>query len=168
MDPGHGLAEKAEKDIFEDTDFEVDALDPASDDRTVQLEAASDFDLEEGDSASEVFALDEDDVDQNAATAMGARRSPTTRSGEFDDRRRVGRGRPAAWDVESDGRPAAVRRRPAVAVAGSSPPGPRPSGAGSGSACSGVTSVLILPRRSSRWTWSATSTNSRATARPRA
>ncbi len=36
----------------------------------MQLEAASDFELEESDSASEVFAIDEEAVDQNAATAM--------------------------------------------------------------------------------------------------
>src|SRR5207237_3223169 len=66
-------ARKEEKDIFDDTDFEVDALasDGDSDDKTVQLEAASDFELEESDTGSEVFAIDEDDVDQNAATAMG-------------------------------------------------------------------------------------------------
>lgn len=62
---------KGEKDIFDDTDFEVDAaLDDESDDKTVQLNAGSDFDLEDSDSASEVFAIDEDDVDINAATAM--------------------------------------------------------------------------------------------------
>ena len=63
---------KGEKDIFDDTDFEVDALAPTSDsdDQTVQLEAASDFELEESDTGSEVFAIDEEDVDQNAATAM--------------------------------------------------------------------------------------------------
>jgi Helix-turn-helix domain len=63
---------KGEKDIFDDTDFEVDVplSDEDSDDKTVQLEAVSDFDLEEGDSGSEVFAIDEEDVDQNAATAM--------------------------------------------------------------------------------------------------
>jgi type VI secretion system protein ImpC len=63
---------KGEKDIFDDTDFEMDVLpsDDDSDDKTVQLEAASDFDLEESDSASEVFAIDEEAVDQNAATAM--------------------------------------------------------------------------------------------------
>ncbi len=63
-----------EKDIFDDTDFEVDALDSgeATEDRTMQLEATSDFDIDEGDSASEVFAIDEEDVDQNAATAMAA------------------------------------------------------------------------------------------------
>jgi hypothetical protein len=59
-----------EKDIFEDTDFEVDALDSGGEDRTMQLEASSDFEVEESDSASEVFALDEEDVDVNAATAM--------------------------------------------------------------------------------------------------
>jgi hypothetical protein len=62
---------KGEKDIFDDTDFEVDAaLDDDSDDKTVQLNAGSDFDLEDSDSASEVFAIDEEDVDINAATAM--------------------------------------------------------------------------------------------------
>jgi excisionase family DNA binding protein len=62
-----------EKDIFEDTDFEVDALETRGEDRTMQLEATSDFDLEDSDSSiSEVFAVDEDDVDVNAATAMGA------------------------------------------------------------------------------------------------
>jgi hypothetical protein len=64
---------KGEKDIFDDTDFEVDVPlsdEESSDDKTVQLEAVSDFDLEESDSGSEVFALDEEDVDQNAATAM--------------------------------------------------------------------------------------------------
>jgi hypothetical protein len=62
---------KGEKDIFDDTDFEVDVpLSDDSDDKTVQLEAASDFELEESDSGSEVFAIDEEAVDQNAATAM--------------------------------------------------------------------------------------------------
>jgi hypothetical protein len=63
---------KGEKDIFDDTDFEVDVplSDDDSDDKTMQLEAASDFELEESDSASEVFAIDEEAVDQNAATAM--------------------------------------------------------------------------------------------------
>lgn len=64
---------KGEKDIFDDTDFEVDvplSAEEDSDDKTVQLEAVSDFELEESDSGSEVFAVDEDDVDQNAATAM--------------------------------------------------------------------------------------------------
>jgi hypothetical protein len=63
---------KGEKDIFDDTDFEVDvpAGDADSDDKTVQLEAASDFDLEDSDSGSEVFAIDEEAVDQNASTAM--------------------------------------------------------------------------------------------------
>ncbi|MGO8901358.1 MAG: helix-turn-helix domain-containing protein [Isosphaeraceae bacterium] len=64
---------KGEKDIFDDTDFEVDAPiaeEDSSDDKTVQLEAASDFDLEDSDSGSEVFAIDEEEVDQNAATAM--------------------------------------------------------------------------------------------------
>ncbi len=63
---------KGEKDIFDDTDFEVDVnlSDADSDDKTVQLEAASDFDLEDPDTGSEVFAIDEEAVDQNASTAM--------------------------------------------------------------------------------------------------
>src|SRR5271157_1547611 len=64
---------KGEKDIFDDTDFEVDAPiseEDSSDDKTAQLEAVSDFDLEDSDSGSEVFAIDEEEVDQNAATAM--------------------------------------------------------------------------------------------------
>ena len=63
---------KGEKDIFDDTDFEVDVAlsDADSDDKTVQLEAASDFDLEDNESGSEVFAIDEEAVDQNASTAM--------------------------------------------------------------------------------------------------
>ncbi len=36
----------------------------------MQLEAASDFDLEDDDTGSEVFAIDEEAVDQNASTAM--------------------------------------------------------------------------------------------------
>ena len=64
------VKDQLQKDIFDDTDFEVDALD-SGDDQTMQLEGDSDFDLDDSDSASEVFALDEDDVDQNAATAMG-------------------------------------------------------------------------------------------------
>jgi hypothetical protein len=63
---------KGEKDIFDDTDFEVDVPsgESDSDDKTVQLEAASDFDLEDSDTGSEVFAIDEEAVDQNASTAM--------------------------------------------------------------------------------------------------
>jgi hypothetical protein len=63
---------KGDKDIFDDTDFEVDVplSEEDSDDKTVQLDAVSDFELEESDSGSEVFAIDEEDVDQNAATAM--------------------------------------------------------------------------------------------------
>ena len=70
----------------------------------MQLEAASDFDLEESDSASEVFAIDEDDVDQNAATAMApavlddedGRRFDDAVSGEVA-------GGSSGWDVDSDG-----------------------------------------------------------------
>ncbi len=100
------VAAKVEKDIFEDTDFEVDALgsDEESDDRTVQLDAASDFELEEGESGSEVFAIDEDDVDQNAATAM----APAVLDDEDDDgfaavADEVAASGASGWDVESEG-----------------------------------------------------------------
>ncbi|GAC1472760.1 MAG: hypothetical protein NVSMB9_20390 [Isosphaeraceae bacterium] len=66
---------KGEKDIFDDTDFEVDALASDTDDsedKTMRLEAASDFEIEESDTGSEVFAIDEEDVDQNAATTIGS------------------------------------------------------------------------------------------------
>lgn len=64
---------KAGKDLFEDTDFEVDQIDSGQvEDKTMQLDRGSDFELEDdSDSGSAVFTLDEDDdVDQNAATAM--------------------------------------------------------------------------------------------------
>jgi hypothetical protein len=63
---------KGERDIFDDTDFEVDVplSESDSDDKTVQLEAASDFDLEDSDTGSEVFAIDEEAVDHAASTAM--------------------------------------------------------------------------------------------------
>ena len=99
---------KGAKDIFEDTDFEVDALDSGQEDRTVQLEAASDFDLDDGESASEVFALDEDEVDENASTTLGPAglldddvedSSSEGISGETD----------SAWDsVESEDAPVAA------------------------------------------------------------
>jgi excisionase family DNA binding protein len=89
-----------EKDLFEDTDFEVDALDAGSDDQTMQIEAASDFELDESESASEVFALDEEAIDENAATAMrpaalaaGGVQAEESSSGETD----------AAWaDLENE------------------------------------------------------------------
>ena len=50
--------------------MDVPSVDADSDDKTVQLEAASDFDLDDSESGSEVFAIDEEAVDQNASTAM--------------------------------------------------------------------------------------------------
>src|SRR5271166_3296035 len=75
---------KGEKDIFDDTDFEVDvpiSEEDSSEDKTVQLEAVSDFDLEDSDSGSEVFAIDEEEVDTNAATAM----APSVSAEEEDE-----------------------------------------------------------------------------------
>jgi tetratricopeptide (TPR) repeat protein len=101
-DPGATSLGMSEKDIFEDTDFslEVDALDSDHDDRTVQIDHSSDFDLEEAESASEVFALDEDNVDQNAATAMGAALAEDE-SGEFSADEASGESA-SGWDVECD------------------------------------------------------------------
>ena len=78
---------KGEKDIFDDTDFEVDVnlSDGDSDDKTVQLEAASDFDLEDNDTGSEVFAIDEEAVDQNASTAMAPSAFAEDEEDEDDD-----------------------------------------------------------------------------------
>ena len=95
-------ARKGEKDIFDDTDFEVDALGSEGDDKTMQLEAASDFELEESDTGSEVFAIDEEDVDQNAATAIGS--VPVDDDDEDDGFAEATSGEMSAnaWDVESD------------------------------------------------------------------
>ena len=67
----------------------------------MQIEATSDFDLDESDSASEVFAIDEEDVDENAATAMG----PAVlddESGEFDADEDGGGIASSGWDVDSE------------------------------------------------------------------
>ena len=127
---------KAEKDIFEDTDFEVDAWTRTATTGPSSSRPASDFDLEEAESGSEVFAIDEDDVDQNAATALGP--GSSTR-GRGRGGRRLGRRRGeivgSAWDVESESRPGPDPARPRPR---SWHPRPRrPSGAASGSACSG-------------------------------
>ena len=137
-----------EKDIFEDTDFEVDALDSGQDDHTVQLEAASDFDLDEGESGSEVFALDEDEVDENAATAMG----PASIGGEDDEFAEAADGisgeTDSAWgDVGGDA-PAAAAAPAASARASASPAigarGPEPEWGGLWVGFLGVTTVLML------------------------
>ncbi|MDB5350880.1 MAG: hypothetical protein JWN86_2127 [Planctomycetota bacterium] len=138
---------KGEKDIFEDTDFEVDALDSGQDDRTVQLEAASDFDLDEGESASEVFALDEDEIDENAATAMGP--ASLADDDEYgDDGDEVSGETDSAWgDVESDDAPAtpsqaAVRASASPAVATRS--GPEVEWGGAWVSVLGVAAFLML------------------------
>jgi hypothetical protein len=107
---------KGEKDIFDDTDFEVDVplSEEDSDDKTVQLEAVSDFDLEESDSGSEVFAVDEEDVDQNAATAM----APSAFAEEEDEddgfEEAVSSGMATAWS--SDEGPTSGTSAPAMVI----------------------------------------------------
>ena len=145
-DPGATSLGMAEKDIFEDTDFslEVDQLDNDRDDRTVQLERASDFDLDaDDDSASEVFALDEDDVDQNAATAMGAAMAVPDEDDDDFATSSGGGGGASGWDVESD---AATTPSSAAAVAGSRlvAAGPQAEWGGIWVGLLGVTSFLIL------------------------
>jgi hypothetical protein len=111
---------KGEKDIFDDTDFEVDVPlsdDDSSDDKTVQLEAASDFELEESDSASEVFAIDEEAVDQNAATAMAP--AAFAEDEEEDDAfdAAVSQEMASAWSSSSETATAAAERSgPAVVL----------------------------------------------------
>jgi len=65
---------QVDKEIFDDADskIEVDVplTDSESDVKTVQLDAESDSDLEDSNTGYEVFAIDEEDVDPNAATAM--------------------------------------------------------------------------------------------------
>ena len=109
---------KGEKDIFDDTDFEVDALaaDNDSDDKTMQLDAASDFELEESDTGSEVFAIDEEEVDQNAATTIGS--VPVEEDEEDDGFAEATSGEMAAgaWDVESETPSGASSRATPAAV----------------------------------------------------
>jgi excisionase family DNA binding protein len=108
----------ADKDIFDDTDFEVDAplIDDSSDDQTVQLEAASDFELEESDTGSEVFAVDEEEVDQNAATAMG----PSSFAEEDDEEddgfdEAVSTEMASAWSAEASA-PSSMSAGPAMVM----------------------------------------------------
>lgn len=66
-------AARKEKDIFSgsDTDFELDLTASGNEDQTMQLEAQSDFELSaDSEPSSEVFALEEEEVDESAATAM--------------------------------------------------------------------------------------------------
>jgi hypothetical protein len=128
--PARKAPQKPEKDIFDDTDFEVDALDTDkdSDDRTMQLEAQSDFELEDADTGSEVFAIDEEDVDQNAATALGPSVAGSVADDDDDDDDTFGAAEDemgGGWDVESESGsiPAASTRAAA---------GPSPMMAGSG------------------------------------
>ena len=143
--PGATSMGLSEKDIFEDTDFslEVDELGSDHDDRTVQLERSSDFDLEGSDSASEVFALDEDDVDQNAATAMGAAVGDDD-SGEFTADDASGE-MSSGWDVENEAAPAAAMAAPSAAMGGRiGAVAPQAEWGGIWVGLLGVTSVLIF------------------------
>jgi hypothetical protein len=141
---------KGEKDIFDDTDFEVDVLDSdsGSEDKTMQLEAASDFELEESDTGSEVFAIDEEDVDHNAATALGPASVLDEEEGEedevdFADAASSEMG--SAWDVESESGSSAVatpsRPSPMLAAAG---PAAEWDGLTFGGLCAAAFFMLIL------------------------
>ena len=142
--PGVG---KGEKDIFDDTDFEVDALSGGddSDDKTVQLAAASDFELEESDTGSEVFAIDEEDVDQNAATSIGQVAVDDLDEDEDDGFADATSGEMSggAWDVESEApAPAAAGRAAPAAVLAAG--GPQAEWGGLWVGMLGVASVLML------------------------
>jgi hypothetical protein len=114
---------KQDRDIFEDTDFEVDALDTgSSEDHTVQLDAASDFEVEDSsESASEVFALDEEDVDQNAATAMAP---AVVDQGEAEEFEGVSGEAESPWDVDDEvpATSSAAVRAPAISGRGMESP----------------------------------------------
>jgi hypothetical protein len=136
---------KGEKDIFDDTDFEVDALDSGGDseDRTVQLEATSDFELEEADTGSEVFAIDEEDVDQNAATALGPPPVFEEEEEEPDFAEGAVSGEvSSAWDVESEA-PSATPRAVAPS-AGLMPAGSTAEWGGVWIGLLGATTVFML------------------------
>ena len=159
-------AKKGEKDIFDDTDFEVDVplSDDDSDDKTMQLEAASDFELEESDSASEVFAIDEEAVDQNAATAMAPAAFAEDEDEEDDGfESAVSSEMATAWS-SSDSTSAGVERSgPAVVLS-------RDAEAEWGGLWVGLLSVdhrcSCSWSASSRSTWRGTSTSSATAGRP--
>lgn len=117
------LPVQAQRDLFEDTDFEVDARD-GDDSHTVQIDSASDFDLDDGgDSASQVFAVDEEDVDLNAATALGpaALDDIDDSSGEMDTPAAAASDvAPGAWDVAGETEPAPAGRGVVAPVLASS------------------------------------------------
>ena len=148
---------KGEKDIFDDTDFEVDvpSIDADSDDKTVQLEAASDFDLEDSDTGSEVFAIDEEAVDQNASTAMAPSAFAEDEEDEEDDGfdSAVSSEMTAGWS-SSESSASPERSSPAMVLSRD----PIPSGAASGSACWASRRCSSFSRRSSRMTWFGTCT----------
>jgi len=135
------------KDIFDDTDFEVDAFD-SGEDNTMQIEQTSDFDLDDDDSASEVFALDEEEVDQSAATAMGpavlegaGALEEIEEEGASDDEAMVGE---AGWEESEDAsEPVAAPAAPAGRRATGIPTeGPEWSGLWVG--VLGVTAVFMM------------------------
>jgi hypothetical protein len=111
---------KGEKDIFDDTDFEVDipSVDADSDDKTVQLEAASDFDLDDSESGSEVFAIDEEAVDQNASTAMAPSAYAEDDDEEDDDGfdSAVSSEMTSAWSSSDQSATSAERAGPAMVM----------------------------------------------------
>jgi hypothetical protein len=134
--------QKAEKDIFEDTDFEVDALGSDQHDQTVQLEATSDYDLEEdSDSGSEVFAVDEEDIDQNAATAMAPGVLDEDEEEEDFGGAEAGGDMPSSWDVESE---AAVGARSAAPAAMLAPTGASTEWGGLWVGMLGVATLFML------------------------
>ena len=69
--------------------------------------AQIDFELEDADTGSEVFAVDEEDVDQNAATALG----PAVASVADEDEDALG-----GWDVECEGGAYVMHGRSAISA----------------------------------------------------
>ncbi|HMB07220.1 MAG TPA: DNA-binding protein [Isosphaeraceae bacterium] len=137
---------EAEKDIFDDADFEVDVFDSDGgfEDQTMQLEATSDFELEESDSGSEVFAIDEEDVDHNAATALGPAVFEEEEEDEVDFAVAASGAMASAWDVESESEvaPTVIGRAAAAPVLATAAPSAEWGGLWVG--LLGVTTLLML------------------------
>ena len=125
----------------------------------MQLEAASDFELEESDTGSEVFAIDEEDVDQNAATAMAPSAFAEDEDEEDDGfEQAVSSEMATAWTSTTTARTAAA----AGAGHRASSRGRHAEWGGLWVGLLGVATLLhALRLASSRSTWSGTSTTSR-------
>jgi serine/threonine protein kinase len=114
---GGGQARTPDKDIFDDTDFEIDVLpsEIAPEHRDIQPESASDFELEASESGSEVFEIDEE-VDLQIRTSESP--SAPARDEDKDQEEADSAGTVTPWVYPTAVRPGTVaepfRRAPKV------------------------------------------------------